>query len=87
MAVESRLERWQRTGALHIATAAVVFATWVYFQLSFQAADRPLALNEVMIAVFVWMTAKFAMKKGEDIKEHEEKHVESEPESGGRHAK
>lgn len=87
MAIESRLERWQRTGALHIVTAAVVFVTWVYFQTQFSAAERPLALNEIMIAVFVWMTSKFAMKKGENIAENEEKHVESDDDKGRHRAK
>lgn len=83
---ESRLERWNRTGLLHIVIAVVVFATWVYFQKTMPASERPLALNEVLLAVMTWMAAKFVMKKADPPKPPEPE-PEPEPEKRGRHAK
>ncbi|AZS12580.1 hypothetical protein HWB99_gp044 [Mycobacterium phage DrLupo] len=91
MSKETRLERWQRTGALQLATAAIVFATWVYFQTQYTAAERPVILNEVLLIVLGWVGLKFAMNKSED-KEKKEPDTDSsspepEPESRGRHAR
>lgn len=87
---ETRLERWQRTGALQIVTAAIVFATWVYFQTQYTAAERPVVLNEVLLIVLGWVGLKFAMTKGEKVGQEKEEALhtdppESEEESGGRH--
>lgn len=88
---ESRVERWQRTGVLHLVIAAIVFATWVYFQATMPAAERPVALNEILLAVFTWMAAKFVMKKTDTPpakapEPEPPKPPEPEPESRGRHA-
>lgn len=59
MAEESRLERWKRTGVLHLAVAVIVFATWLYFQTQFKAEDRPIVLNEVLLLALGWFGVKF----------------------------
>ncbi|AAN02096.1 gp42 [Mycobacterium phage Barnyard] len=92
---ETRLERWQRTGALQLVTAAIVFATWVYFQTQYTAAERPVVLNEVLLLVLGWVGLKFAMNKGEKTEEKrsdekpdtDSSSPEPEPERYGRHAK
>lgn len=93
------MERWQRTGVLQLFVAAVVFATWIYFQVRFPAADRPLVLNDILLMSVSWLGLKVALSSGQKIGEKEEKHKaeeksetdssspESEPEDRGRHAK
>jgi hypothetical protein len=92
---ESRLERWQRTGVLHLAVAAIVFATWVYFQTQFTAAERPIVLNEVLLLALGWMGVKFFAAKASGDKvapappgpepPPEPAPAPAEDESGGRH--
>lgn len=81
---ESRIERWQRTGVLHVVVAAIVFATWVYFQKTMPAAERPVVLNEVLLAIMTWMAAKFVMKRADPPPPPP---AEPQPETRGRHAK
>lgn len=89
MAVESRLERWQRTGALQVVVFLVVLGTSVYFWANYPAAERPVVLNEVLLASVTWMAAKFVMNKngnGKNGKNGDKpKEPEPEPENGGRH--
>lgn len=84
---ESRLEKWNRTGWLHIVTTAVVGATWFYFQKQ-PVPDRPIIINELLLATFTWLGAKFFVKT--EKKEAEAKAADpvKEPEeevNGGRH--
>lgn len=71
--------RWTTEGQLLTVVMAIVFVTWLGFQIFVAPLDRPTILNEVLLAVLgAWSTNLFyGVKKRDERAEKEEEDAEN----------